>query len=41
VIAYVLKATVGLRPTEDVEVAGLDLHEHGEEGYHAGSAAVL
>jgi ammonia channel protein AmtB len=23
-----------LRPTEDVETAGLDLAEHGEEGYH-------
>ena len=41
VIAYVLKFTIGLRPTEDVEVAGLDLAEHGEEGYHAGSAATL
>jgi len=25
---------VGLRPTEEVEVNGLDLAEHGEEGYH-------
>jgi Amt family ammonium transporter len=35
VIAFVVKATVGLRPSEEVETAGLDLAEHGEEGYHA------
>jgi Amt family ammonium transporter len=40
-IAYLLKLTVGLRPTEEVEQSGLDLAEHGEEGYHAGSAATL
>jgi Amt family ammonium transporter len=34
IIAYIVKAVVGLRPTEEVEVAGLDLAEHGEEGYH-------
>ena len=34
VIAYIVKAVVGLRPSEEVEVAGLDLAEHGEEGYH-------
>jgi Amt family ammonium transporter len=33
VIAYITKALVGLRPTEEVEVAGLDINEHGEEGY--------
>jgi Amt family ammonium transporter len=33
VIAYVLKATMGLRVTQEVESAGLDLTEHGEEGY--------
>ncbi len=33
-IAIVLKAVMGLRPSEEVEVAGLDLAEHGEEGYH-------
>ena len=37
VIAYIVKAVVGLRPSEEVEVAGLDLAEHGEEGYHAGN----
>ncbi len=35
VIAFVLKITVGLRPTEEIETIGLDLAEHGEEGYHA------
>ena len=34
VIAYIVKAVVGLRPTEEVETVGLDLAEHGEEGYH-------
>ena len=35
IIAYITKALVGLRPTEEVEVAGLDIAEHGEEGYHS------
>jgi Amt family ammonium transporter len=34
IIAYITKAIVGLRPSEEVETAGLDLAEHGEEGYH-------
>jgi ammonium transporter, Amt family len=34
VIAYIVKAVVGLRPSEEVETLGLDLAEHGEEGYH-------
>jgi Amt family ammonium transporter len=34
IIAFIVKAVVGLRPTEEVEIAGLDLAEHGEEGYH-------
>lgn len=34
IIAYIVKFTIGLRPTADVETAGLDLAEHGEEGYH-------
>lgn len=32
-IAWVLKATIGLRPTVESEQEGLDLSEHGEEGY--------
>jgi Amt family ammonium transporter len=35
VIAYIVKALVGLRPSEEVESSGLDLNEHGEEGYQA------
>ena len=42
IIAYIVKAVLGLRVSEEVEVTGLDLAEHGEEGYHdafAGSIA--
>jgi len=35
VIAYVVRAVVGLRVDEEVETVGLDLAEHGEEGYHS------
>jgi Amt family ammonium transporter len=34
VIAYVIKAAMGLRPTEEDEETGLDLSDHGEKGYH-------
>ncbi len=34
IIAFIVKAVVGLRPSEEVETLGLDLTEHGEEGYH-------
>jgi len=34
IIAYVVKALVGLRPDEEEEVLGLDLVDHGEQGYH-------
>ena len=34
IIAYIVKAVIGLRPDEEVETMGLDLTEHGEEGYH-------
>jgi Amt family ammonium transporter len=37
IIAYIVKATIGLRPTPEVESAGLDVAEHGEEGYHSES----
>lgn len=33
VIAYLVKAVIGLRPTPEVESQGLDIAEHGEEGY--------
>jgi len=35
ICAYITKMLVGLRPTEEVEMSGLDINEHGEEGYHA------
>jgi ammonium transporter, Amt family len=35
IIAYVVKAVLGLRVSPEVETAGLDLAEHGEEGYHS------
>ncbi len=35
VIAFIVKAVIGLRPSEEVETSGLDLAEHGEEGYHS------
>jgi Amt family ammonium transporter len=34
VIAYITKLLVGLRPSEEVEMTGLDESEHGEVGYH-------
>ena len=34
VIAFVVKLVIGLRPSDEVEIAGLDVSEHGEEGYH-------
>ena len=33
VIALVVKVLIGLRPTPEVETAGLDVSEHSEEGY--------
>ncbi len=33
VIALIVKAIIGLRPTPEVESQGLDIAEHGEEGY--------
>jgi Amt family ammonium transporter len=39
-VAYVVKATVGLRTTEEQENAGLDLSLHGESGYHLESEPV-
>jgi Amt family ammonium transporter len=34
ILAYAVKAIIGLRPTADVEEAGLDDTDHGEAGYH-------
>ena len=33
VIAFIVKAVLGLRPTPEAEQEGLDLSDHGEEGY--------
>lgn len=33
IIAYIIKAVIGLRASAEVEDAGLDLAEHGESGY--------
>ena len=33
VIAFAIKFAIGLRPTAEVETAGLDISEHGEEAY--------
>ena len=33
IIGYALKFTIGLRPTAEQEEAGLDISDHGEEGY--------
>jgi ammonium transporter, Amt family len=35
ILAYLVRAIIGLRVSAEVEVSGLDLAEHGEEGYHA------
>ena len=37
VLAYVVKAVVGLRPSEEDEAKGLDITDHGEEGYNFNS----
>jgi Amt family ammonium transporter len=34
VLAYAIKATIGLRPSREDEETGLDLTDHGERGYH-------
>ena len=34
VCAMIVKAVVGLRVSEETEMTGLDLAEHGEDGYH-------
>src|SRR5229473_1427347 len=35
ILAYIVKALIGLRPSEEIETAGLDVAEHGEEAYHS------
>jgi Amt family ammonium transporter len=33
ILAYLVKAVTGLRPSPEIEAQGLDINEHGEEGY--------
>jgi ammonium transporter, Amt family len=35
IIAKLVAATIGLRPSEEAEAQGLDIADHGEEGYNA------
>jgi len=39
IISFIVKLVIGLRPTPEVETEGLDVNEHGEEGYliHGGN----
>jgi ammonium transporter, Amt family len=37
-LAYALRATLGLRPSPEDEETGLDLSDHGERGYHMNEA---
>ncbi len=39
-IMLVLKATIGVRVSDDEEAAGLDLAEHAETAYHAGNSTL-
>jgi Amt family ammonium transporter len=34
VLAFAIKAVIGLRPTQEAEESGLDDNDHGEVGYH-------
>jgi Amt family ammonium transporter len=34
ILAYIVKATIGLRPDRETEESGLDQVDHGESGYH-------
>ncbi len=34
VILKIIDATIGLRVKEEIEIQGMDIHEHGEEGYN-------
>ena len=36
ILAYIVKAVIGLRPPQEDEETGLDLTDHGERGYHMG-----
>jgi len=34
ILFYLIDKTIGLRPTREVEVEGLDINEHGERAYN-------
>ena len=38
ILAFIIKTLIGLRPSEDVENQGLDINEHGEQGYIYGDS---
>jgi Amt family ammonium transporter len=38
ILAYLIKAIMGLRPDIDQEEQGLDIIDHGEAGYHMDEA---
>jgi Amt family ammonium transporter len=40
IIGFLVKATVGLRPSAEIETTGLDLADHGEEGYHIATGQI-
>ena len=40
ILFTVLKHTIGLRVSEEVELAGLDIHEHGSHGYGEGFGGI-
>jgi Amt family ammonium transporter len=37
ILAYIIKAVIGLRHSPEAETVGLDLTDHGEEGYYGRS----
>ena len=38
IIGYLIKVTMGFRVSEDVEISGVDLHEHAESAYELGDS---
>jgi Amt family ammonium transporter len=36
ILGFIVKALIGLRPSQEDEETGLDLTDHGERGYHMG-----
>jgi Amt family ammonium transporter len=40
ILMLILKATIGVRVSEEVEASGLDLAEHAETAYHSGASSL-